>query len=595
MPWYSVFGIKDRSQPAAPADVPASLTAAAQPVKGPQSQFLQQTQTWQSEAWRYYDELGEFNTGVSWLASMMSRVRLRSAVIENDMDEPTVEDSGTAADVINALSGGVGGQSLLMRAMTIQTSVPGDCYLIGQVNEEDEIENWTVRSVDEVRVYNGKFQVVSERTPRIEWSDLPTDAVPVRIWKPHARYYHLADSVAHSALPIMRELELVNRHIVAQYLSRLASAGLLILPNEVEFPASEKYADAEDPFTAEFIDIAAEAIRTPGTASAVVPIPIKVPGEWIEKIRHIDFTLKIDEKIIGKRDSVINRLANKLDIPAEILTGRAQANHWTAWVLDEDALKTHIAPTAETICDSLTRGYLWPRLKASGMKPAEYTRHVVWYDLSELAQRPDRSANAQAAYDRLELSGEAFRREGGFDEADKPDQKELIELGLKAMLRNTPGAAPAALDALAGHKVLQEAASPDATGGEQPAGEAEVPSGRGKPPGPPDKPEEQAPPAKARAEQVAAQIRAAHAIRFGVGAPGDLLHPPVCQDHAYSCPYTHAAWAEAPVKLTTGTYECHLDTFGRLAVGQGVPYLDTSDWIRTPGVTSRKEPSRARV
>jgi hypothetical protein len=588
MPWYTL-GLGRRAEPAQPV-VPESLTAAAAPVKRPESQFLQQTANWQEEAWRYYDELGEFNTGVSWLASMLSRVRLRAAELQDDTDEPAMIDSGPAAEVVGSLSGGVGGQAQLMRSMTVQAAVPGDCYLIGQQNAEEETEDWTVRSVDEIRVQNRKFQTVTDRVPTIVWSDLPPDSLPVRIWKPHARFYHLPDSVARSALPIMRELELVNRHIVAQYLSRLASAGLLILPSEVEFPATrEEFADAPDPFTAEFVNISMEAIRQPGTASAVVPMPIKVPGEYVDKIKHIDFTLKIDEKIIDKRESVINRLANKLDIPAEILTGRAQANHWTAWVLDEDALKTHIAPTAETICDSLTRGYLWPRLKAAGMSAKEYRRYVVWYDMSELAIRPDKSANAQAAYDRMELSGEALRREGGFDEDDAPTPDELVQMGLKSLIRNNPGDAADALNALAGKDVIeivdQSAAAPAATGGAPAEGGEQAPP-NGKPPGPPE-PTEQAPPGKgaaARAELVSAQMRALHAIRFGIGVNGDLLHPVICREHAYSCPFTHAAWGERQAKLSTGIYECRLDTFGRLAIGAPAPYLDTSEWIATPGL-----------
>lgn len=590
MAWYNALGFGRR--PEAPAPGPAALTAAAAPVMRPESQLLQKTQNWQEEAWRYYDELGEFNTGVNWLAAMMSRVRLRAAELQDDTDEPSVMDTGPASDIIGSLSGGVGGQSQLMRAMTVQNSVPGDCYLVGQNNEDEDREDWTVRSVDEVRVQNRHFQVVTDRVPTIVWSDLPPDSMPVRVWKPHARWYHLADSVSRSALPIMRELELVNRHIVAQYLSRLASAGILVMASEIDFPVREEFADAPDPFTAEFVEIAMEAIRQPGTASAIVPIPIKVPGEYVDKIKHIDFTLKIDEKIIDKRESVINRLANKLDIPAEILTGRAQANHWTAWVLDEDALKTHIAPTAEIICDSLTRGYLWPRLAASGMKADEYVKYVVWYDMSELAIRPDKSQNAKDAYDRMELSGEALRREGGFDEDDAPDDDEVVQMGLKALIRNNPGDAADALNALAGKDVIEitavSAAAPAATGG-APAPKEETPP-NGKAPGPPEQPTGKPPAAPKeaaavqRAVQTAAQMKAMHAIRFGIGVNGDLMHPPVCREHAYSCPFTHAAMGASPAKLSTGTYECRLDTFGRLTVGAAVPYLDTGDWIATPGL-----------
>lgn len=612
MPWYNAFGIGRRSSPPPPPPAPVAeaVTAAAAPVKGPQSQFLQHTQEWQSEAWSHYDGLGEFNSGAVWLANMLSRVRLRAARLDPGLDEPTVVDSGLAAEIMGSLAGGVGGQSNIMRNIALQLTVPGDCYLVGEGDIGSE--NWTVRSVDEVRAYNNKFQVVTDRVPNVEWTDLPSNALPVRIWRPHARFYHLADSTSRAALPIMRELELVNRHITSQYLSRLASAGVLVLPDEVTFPVREEFEEAPDPFTAEWIEIAAEAIRTPGTASAVIPIPIKVPSEYVDKIRHIDFTLKIDEKVIEKRESAISRLANKLDIPAEVLTGLGNVNHWTAWQLDEGALKTHIAPTAEIICDSLTRGYLQPRLKASGEDPAKW---VVWYDMSELAVRPDRSTNAFEAYDRLELSGAALRREAGFDEADAPSNDELKDQALKVIIHTLPSGAMSALAQLIDDPSLQpivpvapqapdvaektqqgdtpESAPAEANGAKPEGSPSQAPGSpqTGSQPGPPGSGEQGDEPEKAaaRAEKIMAQIKALHAVQFSSVKPGVLLHPPLCQDHAYSCPYTHAAWNELPAQLSSGTYECRLDPFGRFIVGRSAPELDTRDWIPTIGfIRTRK-------
>src|SRR5574341_248963 len=285
------------SQALLDAAFPNAVTAAASRVPKAQSSFLQHTQEWQSEAWTFYDSLAEVNTGVWWLANMLSRVRLKAAELSSDTDEPTViTDKTLSSEIMDRLSGGVGGQAQLMRSLTIQLSVPGDCYMIGEGGST--AEQWTVRSIDEVRVQNKTFQVVTERVPNVVWSDLPDEGAPVRIWRPHPRFYHLADSTVRAALPVARELEMCNRHIMAQYLSRLASAGVLIMPEEATFPHRPEFDNEPDPLMAEFIEISAEAIRTPGTAAAVVPIFIKVPKEVADVIRHVDFTLKIDEKII---------------------------------------------------------------------------------------------------------------------------------------------------------------------------------------------------------------------------------------------------------------------------------------------------------
>jgi len=81
-----------------------ALTAASSPVSKPQSQFLQHTMEWQNEAWGFYDNLAELNTGVTWLSNMLSRVRLKAADIEPGLDEPTVIEKGLSTESRTASS-----------------------------------------------------------------------------------------------------------------------------------------------------------------------------------------------------------------------------------------------------------------------------------------------------------------------------------------------------------------------------------------------------------------------------------------------------------------------------------------------------------
>ena len=598
MPWYDVFRGRGVTAPA-PQPPPEALTAAAAPPPGPETKFLRRTEAWQEEVWRFHETLGEFNFGVGWQASMLSRVRLRAARLQPDTDEPEIVTSGTAADLMMLFGGGVAGQSQIMRRLTVQLALPGEGYLVGE--QDAKMERWQVRSVDEVRVQSGKYQVMDEEsaTTGQDWRDLAEEHHVVRVWRPHDRYYHMADSPARSARDIMRELELVNRKITAEYLSRLASAGLLMLPDELSFPVREEFEDEDNPLMAEWIAIAAAAIENPGTASAVVPIPLVGPAEAIEKVKHVDFTLKIDDKIIERRDSAIKRLATKLDMPAEILLGMGDVNHWGQWQLEESGLKTHIAPIAELICDALTRGYLQPRLEASGEDPAAW---VVWYDMSELALSPDRSGNATLAYDRLELSGPAYRRELGFDEDDAPKDDELKTQALKAIVRTLPSGAASALAQLLGEDVPQIVpVSPQDPGtaeavqqGNTPPPEseqaAEEPAGRAAQTGdePPPTQDRTGPPepqraAAERAQLLVQQARTQHMLRVGAGDRWDLLHPGLCGEHEYSCPFTHAVATAAPTARpgSSGTYLCHLDAFGRLVIDGRSPYADTASMIAT--------------
>jgi hypothetical protein len=606
VPWYDAFRGRQAHEPAPLLQPPDALTAAAAPPPGPETKFLRRTEAWQEEVWRFHETLGEFNFGVDWLSNMLSRVRLRAGRLKPDSDEPEIVTTGTAAELMMLFGGGVAGQSQIMRRLTVQLALPGEGYLVGE--QDGKVERWQARSVDEVRVQSGKYQVMDEESAATgqDWRDLAEDHHVVRVWRPHGRYFHMADSPARSARDIMRELELVNRKITAEYLSRLASAGLLLLPDELIFPVREEFANDPDnanPLMSEWIEIAATAIQNPGTASAVVPIPLVGPAEAIEKVKHVDFTLRIDDKIIERRDSAIKRLATKLDMPAEILLGMGDVNHWGAWQLEESGLKTHIAPIAELICDALTRGYLQPRLEASGEDPAAW---VVWYDMSELALSPDRSGNATLAYDRMELSGPAYRRELGFDEDDAPTDDELKAQALKVIIRTLPSGAASAIAQLIGEDVPQivpvspqdpgtaEAVQQGDTpppGGAQPPAESEN-AGTG-PETPADEPpptqDRTGPPSREqqataeRARLLVQQARTQHMLRVGAGNRWDLLHPGICGEHEYSCPFTHAVATAAPSARpgTSGTYLCHLDAFGRLVLDGRSPYADTTSMIST--------------
>ena len=580
MAWYHAFTKggtpTPKALPTRAEQQPNAITAAAAPVTSPRSSLIRNTDGWQEEVWEFHDTLGEFRYATDWEAKRLSRVRLYAAKLEPGADEPVRAKAGLAVDLLTAFAGGPGGQAQIMGGLATQLRVPGEGYLI--VENVSGIEQWSVRSIDEVRVARQRYEVIDENSPQSgnSWRPLAPDSMaPIRVWRPNKRWHHLADSSTRAARSTMRELELVNRHIIAQYLSRLASAGVVTFPSEVAFPVKEEFADAPDPFVAEWVENARVAISEPGTASAVIPMPVKMPGEWIDKVKHLDFTLKIDEKIIEKRDSAIKRLASQLNVPAEVLLGMGDLNHWNAWISDETSLKVDVAPDAELICQAITTGYLQPRLKASHVE--DWAQWVVWYDMSELTLRPDRSDNAIALYDRLEIDGAALRRETGFDEGDKPTDDELKEQGLKVIIKTFPTAAPGALTELTGEQVTVVVTPPTAPG-PQPEQEPAPEDRR-----PPDPAAARQAAAVQRGERMAHQAQALHAVRFAAGRAPELLHPALCSQHAYSCPFTHAALKlhSLPHPGTSGVYEARLDSFGRFTVGQHSPLLDVSGFFST--------------
>jgi hypothetical protein len=443
------------------------LTAAAQLTSSVDIQRPLQYESWQDEVWSFYENLGEFNYGVEWFGEALSRVRLTAAMITPGGDEPEIIDSGPVADLITNLVGGTDGQAQMLRSLGVQLSVPGDAYFVGrEVSEVDMMSGvlldaepdmynrvWTVQPVNTIRRSNRLLKAMLGRNRRsyeiqVEdalWSPLPNESLVCRIWDRNEHFPWRAMSPAKAALPIMREIDMYNRYIIATLVSRVALNGIMMIPDEVTFPVNPMYEDSADPFIAEMIDIMRSAIKNPGSPAAAAPMPMRIPAEMIEKFKHFTFATPLDQRIFEHREQALRRLATTLNLPAEIVTGMGDVNHWSGWQLSEDAIKIHVSPKVEIITRCLTMGYLHPMLKALGedITGPNGERIIVWYDTSELTQRPDRSAAAMELRKMMVINDSAARRETGFDEADAPTDDELEKMVLMQLAINPQTAIPA--------------------------------------------------------------------------------------------------------------------------------------------------------
>jgi hypothetical protein len=570
----------------------AATIISAQPEAGAMSgRLLPSPLEWQNECWGYYDDLGMYRNAVTWKADMLGRVRLRAAKKFPDNDEPTILDKGPAADLIAELTASA--QSQIMASLAVYLSVPGEGYLVGETI--DGHNRWSARSADEIRYRPtsssriggvSAYEVIDENQPgnTNRWRPLAADSLVVRVWRPHKRYYNIADSSSRAARSTMRELELANREFAAHYMSRLASAGAILFPSEAQFPVRPEFKDAADPFVAQWIDTAAQAIKTPGSAAAAIPMPWRLPAEFIEKVKLLEFGMNERyARSIEKRDQAIKQLAVDLDCPPEALLGLSDANHWTGWLIEEAGFKIYLAPDTEVICGALTTGYLHPRLAAAG---EDTTDIVVWYDASEITQRPDKSTNTLAAYDRGEASGKALRREFGLDEDDMPDTDELTRMILWKLASNPQTAASALYD-LTGVILGQQSGSVAVPTTSVPA------SGTGQVQGPPEQPngpptEQPSLPAQAASleMQLARQGTLGHAIQVDLTGTR-VLHPGDCAEHIHSCPVTHATWGDRLKSRpgVPGVYACWLDEHGAAMIGHRLWDADVATML--PGSRSQ--------
>ena len=460
------FGII-RAEPAAFNSV-RPLTAAAVQVKmgdkNEAEQFKARRQSasssWQAEAWEYYDAIGEVKYAFNLVASVISRIRLYAAVVDDPSQAPVpLEKSSTvspelaaaAQRAIGRLDSAYGGQAGLLKDAALNLQVTGECYLV-QIPERigSQIpESWDVRSVDELQIdskgnylINPIRDVGGSSSSSISKSAirLPADAFIGRIWKAHPRYSMESDSSLRGLLDLCAELLLLNRTFRATARSRL-NAGALYLPDGLSVAASpdpdypydengeynEQYntEEAADDFEDQLIDAMTTPIKDEDSASAVVPLIIRGPAELGDKIKQFKFERSFDDSLVARADRVLDRIMQGLDVPKDVVTGLANVKYSNALQIDEALYKAHIEPLMLLIVDALTVVYLRPYLTSIGYSEADVQRVNVWYDPSLVATRNDRASDADAGFDKMAVSFDTWRRAHGFSDQDAPNPTEL--------------------------------------------------------------------------------------------------------------------------------------------------------------------------
>ena len=447
-----------------------------------------QAQSWQEDAWEMFDLIGELRFLATTLAARMGRAQLFVGKLPDDpTEDPILIEDESISTVLDSFGGTPTARGQLVTRLGINLFVAGDGWLVGiprvmlprslrllperedaaqamttdgaspdrlmirtaiqpgltprregetaipgTDDAEPRVESmpvdaleWRMLSVSEVVLTgSGEVQLKLGAGPDEIISCRPEDIFLIRVWRSHPRRWWEADSPTRSSLPVMRQLVGLTMRTGAEIDSRLAGAGILVLPStaaralKVAMGLPED--SDEDPFTDALIEAMVTPIRDRSSASAVVPLVATVPDETAELIRHLSFASPLDEHSAERVEEALRRIALGLDAPPETLLGTSSMNHWGAWLVQDDVVSTHLEPPLALICDALTTQYLWPVLLEQGMSPEQVREHVIWYDVSHLVVRPTASADALVLHDRGVISDAAVRSATGFDDADAP-------------------------------------------------------------------------------------------------------------------------------------------------------------------------------
>lgn len=405
---------------------------------------------WQAEAWRLYEQVGELQSVCSWLGNAASRVTLFAAEVDAETgraDTPTTDKA--AQSIVSDMAGGVVGQSSMNRQAAVLLTVVGE-YYVAIMTDDDGAESWNVVPHERVsRDMNGNFTVNINGHDRS--INAETDSL-FRVHVPDPRKPERAHSSVKAALPILREIVAMDSVIRAESQSRVAGAGLLIVPTEAQLPTTNAPGAAGAVNSASFSRRLAETMRKAtddlSSPEAITPVVVRVPGEMADKFKHLTLSSDITKQAVETREKAIRRLALSLDIPPEVLTGLGDSTHWNANLVDESALRQHIAPLMAVICEAMTEAVLRPLLEHEPLSIIDPDDVFVAFSMQALAQKQDRSQTAIEAFDRNAITAGALRRELGFSEDDAPAQLDDIEQQ-QALAERLVSGAPSLLPLLA--------------------------------------------------------------------------------------------------------------------------------------------------
>lgn len=423
------------------APAPNSLVASAARIRGGTSMVIPRRtehSAWHLEAWDHYRNIGEFRYSCDWIGGMLSKAIIY-ATVETTEGVERVED-GTILEYLSALFGNADGRAEMFRLTGIHLSVTGECYLVGYPDPDpfgDGGDKWEVAASTKcIRPSTDAaddWWKINDVTLTGVHQD---DVTAIRIWRPDPLEPQLSISPTRSVLTTLRQIHKLGQYISAQLDSRLAGAGILLMPDSMTLPP----APTEDGQPAravgannaeELMTIVMEAMKkslaNQDSAAAKVPIVITASAEAIAAVKHMTFWSELDEHAAELRKEAIGRLALGMDVPPEVLQGASDSNHWSAWQADESAIKAHAEPLLKLITTGLGSHYLRPLLSVDPQyQDDRLSAYSIAADTSEMRLRPNRSKEALELHAMGVLSDEALIRECGFDPTDMRDEKQMV-------------------------------------------------------------------------------------------------------------------------------------------------------------------------
>lgn len=425
------------------------------------------TRDWQREAWRLYDITGPLRFVVNSIAKTASKAKLFVGEVDDSGDIHVETEDLEVKQLAKVPLGSGESRAEAIRLLCVNLQTAGEAYVVAE-GWDDQLDGggggfhnvdsdgrsrpdsvlqpgqagfdedrWYVVSSEQISLLGDRVII---RRPTLMGGGYftPVDDrdILMRVWIPHPVDIDEPDSPVRSAIPDLRELEALRKREFAELDSRLAGAGIFAVPDTMDFPRGDDATGGDlDGFLEDLGNAMSESLQDRSSAAAMVPIGIQGPAEAIENIRHITFWSELSEHILPMKDSALRMCAMSLDAPVEMMQGMGQTNHWSAWLLDEQTISTHIEPLLSQIADALTRAWLEPALRRMGRDPKRYS---FAFNTASLQVRGDKTQTALELHERRLISDAALREVTDFDDALTPSAEERLRRMVEDAIRIAP-------------------------------------------------------------------------------------------------------------------------------------------------------------
>jgi len=432
-----------------------AIAAAAQRInladRREAAKYAVKPQSWHPDAWDAFDEVPEVGESLTYRADQLAKLRLYAAVANPDDPEgdpiPLTDERAACPPAVQAAASAevarlrtpMGGQAEILRRYSLNIDVAGDLWLVGFAAREPrgdgdpgEPECWNIHSTDEIREEGGEFTVL-DRPGDTTGRKLTADDFCSRIWRPHPRWALLPWSPLYHLRTDSRVVITLNQQVISESLST-QPAGILLVPNEIEFKWPKGITPPEDDPTADpFMAILEQAIMAAvasfGDAASQFPLVIRGAAEHLKPdvLRHLSLARTPDTNTEDRIRARVERIARGLPLPVEKVMGHQQTTYANAYQVDRDEFTDYLQPTADAMMTTLGYVFLTPHLHENeAVTDGWADRIVLGYDASTLFSDPDPADSADFGLREGVVRPASWRAAKGWTEDDAPDPLELL-------------------------------------------------------------------------------------------------------------------------------------------------------------------------